>query len=161
MDSRDASASKNDDHINNHDNHNHIRRRATTLCGSSIMGKRWTSNQRWAYSTTTGTTMIIIIIIDGQLSWSMILLVMSIQKNVSRKTFICRVCEFGGDDCVHNESVEDTRIPTKYCSMIIVNITMILNIKTPRYPSSMRIRMSQKTFFLFSNSFWKNMPNGV
>jgi len=25
-----------------------------------------------------------------------------------------RVCEFGGDDCVHNESVEDTRIPTKY-----------------------------------------------
>ena len=62
MDSRDASASKNDDHINNHDNHNHdnhhhdnynhdnhnhdnhnhnhIRRRATTLCGSSTMGKR-------------------------------------------------------------------------------------------------------------------------
>ena len=26
----------------------------------------------------------------------------------------CRVCEFGGDDCVHNENVEDTRIPTKY-----------------------------------------------
>ena len=146
MDSRDASASKNDDHINNHDNHNHIRRRATTLCGSSIMGKRWTSNQRWAYSTTTGTTKIIIIIIDGQLSWSMILLVKPIQKNVSSKTFICRVCEFGGDDCVHNESVEDTRIPTKYCSMIIVNITMILNIKTPRYPLSMKIRMSQKTF---------------
>ena len=78
----------------------------------------------------------------------MILLVMPNYEKVASKTFICRVCEFGGDDCVHNESVEDTRIPTKYCSMIIVNIIMILNIKTPGYPSSMKIRMSQKTFFV-------------